>query len=156
MKLEEKTRKIVEMECEDYFLGITDLSLAKNSVIKQFKVLISEYPRAISIGITLPYKISNEVKNKSNIIYQETSCKLNSITEQLNNLLEHKGYKVLSLPKSRIEDENHTSLHTIVANIAQLGWIENGMLITPEVGSMVNWGTLLTNAPLKDHKKVIQ
>ncbi len=154
MNFEETTRKLVERECEDYFLGITDLSLSKNSVIKQFKSLIFEYPRAISIGITLPYKISGVIKNKSNILYQETNCKLSSITEQLSDLLERDGYRTLSIPKSRIEDKTFTSLHAIVANLALLGWIENGMLITPEVGSRVNWGTVLTDAPLKTRKKL--
>ena len=31
---------------------------------------------------------------------------------------------------------------------ANLGWIEKNMLITPEVGVRVNWGTVLTDAPL--------
>lgn len=40
MEFEDKARKIVEKECDDYFLGIVDLSLAKNVVIGQFKSLI--------------------------------------------------------------------------------------------------------------------
>lgn len=153
MKFENTTRKIVESECEDYYLGITDLSLAKNSVIKQFKSLISEYPRAISIGITLPYKITDGLKNKSISIYQETNCQLKNITTQLNNLLENSGYKALILPKSRVEDENFVSLHTIVASLADLGRIEKGKLVTPEVGSYVNWATVLTDAPIKKQIK---
>ncbi len=149
MKIEDNARKIVEGECEDYFLGVTDLSLAKNSVTDQFKSLISEYPRAISIGITLPYKISYGLKAKGNALYQETNCQLKNITSQLNNLLERNGHKALSLPKSRIEDKNSTSLHAIIANLANLGLIDKGILVTPEVGSRVNWGTVLTNAPLR-------
>ena len=148
MKFEDTTRKIVESECEDYYLGITDLSLAKNSIIKQFKSLISEYPRAISIGITFPYKITGEIKNKSTSIYRETNCQLKSITTQLNNLLEKSGYKALILPKSRLEDKNSPSMHTIIANLADLGEIEKGELVTSEVGANVNWATILTDAPL--------
>ena len=42
------------MECEDYFLGVEDLFLTDDPVILQYKTLLNEYPRAISIGITLP------------------------------------------------------------------------------------------------------
>lgn len=153
MKFEENTRRIVEKECEDYYLGITDLSLAHNSVIKQFKSLISEYPRAISIGITLPYKITDELKSKGASIYQETTCQLKNITNQLDKLLENRGYKALILPKSRIEDKNNVSLHTVVAHLADLGRIEKGMLVTPEVGSQVNWATVLTDAPIEGQIK---
>jgi epoxyqueuosine reductase QueG len=149
MKFENTTRKIVESECEDYYLGITDLSQAKNSVIKQFQSLVSEYPRAISVGITLPDKITYELKNKSKLIYQETNCQLKNITTRLNNLLENSGYKALILPKSKVEDENNTSLHAIVASLADLGRLEKGKLVTPEVGSYVNWATVLTDAPIK-------
>lgn len=148
MKFEDTTRKIVESECEDYYLGITDLSQAKNSVIKQFKSLISQYPRAISIGITFPYKITGELKNKSTSIFRETNCQLKSITAQMNNLLENSGYKSLILPKSRLEDKNSPSMHTIIANLADLGEIEKGELVTSEVGANVNWATVLTDAPL--------
>lgn len=150
--LEYTTRKIVESKCEDYYLGITDLFLTENSVIKQFKSLISEYPRAISIGITLPYKITDVLKNKSVSVYQETNCQLRNITTHLNNLLENSGYKALTLPKSRLEDENSISVHTIVASLADLGRIEKGKLVTPEVGSYVNWATVLTDAPIKTDK----
>lgn len=149
MEFEDNAREIVENECEDYFFGIVDLSMTKNMVICQFKSLISEYPRAISVGITLPYKITYGLKNKTNAVYHETSCKLNRITEQLNDLLEQNGYKALSLPNSRLKDIPFTSLHAVIANLADLGWMEEGILITPEVGSSVNWGTVLTDAPIK-------
>ena len=55
MQLEDKTRNIIERECEDYFLGVEDLSLTNDPVILQYKTLLNEYPRAISIGITLPF-----------------------------------------------------------------------------------------------------
>ena len=36
----------------------------------------------------------------------------------------------------------------MAASKADLGWIEKNMFITPEVGIGVNWGTVLTDAPL--------
>lgn len=57
MQFEDIIRKTIEERCEDYFLGIADLSLAEEAVIQQYGSLFYGYPRAISIGITLPYII---------------------------------------------------------------------------------------------------
>lgn len=146
MEFEDKAREIIERECEDYYLGIVDLSLSKNAVIEQFKSLVSEYPRAISIGVTIPVGM---LMNKSNAIYKETNCQLKSITAHIINSLEHEGYKALSLPKGDINDENSISMHSLIADMANLGRVEkNGLVVTQEVGSAVNWGTVLTDAPI--------
>ncbi|MDD1774143.1 MAG: hypothetical protein LUQ24_01285 [Methanobacterium sp.] len=57
MELERDIRSIIEKECEDYFLGIVDLSNVKNNLTNKYISLITEYPRAISVGITLPEMI---------------------------------------------------------------------------------------------------
>ncbi|BDZ69904.1 hypothetical protein [Methanobacterium petrolearium] len=62
MKFELAIRNSIETECEDYFLGIVDLSHLENTVIEKYNTLIMEYPRAISVGITLPYLISDGLK----------------------------------------------------------------------------------------------
>lgn len=150
MKFENKAREIVEKECEDYFLGIVDLSLVKNTIVEQFHSLILEYPRAISIGITIPYRITHDIlRDKSNAIYRETNCQLKKITNHMSTLLEREGYNALSLPKGRIDYGISVSLHELVANLANMGQIEkNGLLVTPEVGTAVNWGTVFTDAPI--------
>jgi len=148
MQFEDKIRNIIEKECEDYFLGTADLSHAKDPMISQYYSLINEYPRAISIGITLPHIDTNSLLNKTAKIYRETNCKLKSITTHLSNLLELNGYKAIAVPKSKIMDnQTFISLHKLVANQANLGQIkENGLLVTSEAGSLVNWGTVLTDA----------
>jgi epoxyqueuosine reductase QueG len=151
MQFDIMIREVIEEECEDYFLGITDLSIAKKVIIEQYESLISIYPRAISIGITLPYEIIDELlKSNCNVIYNETNNQLNTITSYLSSLLEKDGYKALAVPKSgRIDNGLFISLHNITANLADLGWIEKNMIVTPEVGPGVNWGTLLTDAPIE-------
>jgi epoxyqueuosine reductase QueG len=149
MKLEDQIRNIIEEECEDYFLGVADLS--QNDIIGQYESFFDEYPRAISIGITMPYSVTDELlMGKNTAIYNETNCKLKTIAAHLSSLLKDEGYKALSLPKAKgMNDETFISLHKIAANLADLGQIEKNIVITPEVGPGVNWGTVLTNAPLE-------
>jgi len=150
MQFEDTIRKIIEEKCDDYFLGIADLSLAKNDIIEQREPFFAEYPRAISIGITIPYAITDELMSKSTALYEETNCKLNAITSRLSSLLQQEGYKALSVPKAeQVNEGTFISLHKLAANLANLGQIENNLLITPEVGPGVNWGTVLTDAPLE-------
>lgn len=150
MQLESVIRRVIETECEDYFLGMVDLSQVKNSLIGQYKSLITEYPRAISIGVTLPSKILSESSVIKDTVYNETYCHLKAITSHLSSLLEHEGYKALSMPKTKEKkDISYISFHEVVANLANLGEIRKNFLVTPEVGSGVKWGTILTNAPLR-------
>lgn len=150
MDFEDEVRKIVEMECENYFFGIVDLSLQNNSTIKRFKSLISEYPRAFSIGITLPYRMSYEMlMREGKAVYRETNCQLRNITANISSTLENAGYNALSLPKEVTNQGRSISLHELIANLANLGWIENGSLVTKEEGTAVNWGTVLTDAPIE-------
>jgi epoxyqueuosine reductase QueG len=152
MQFENIIRKIIEEECEDYFLGIADLSLAKNDIVEQYGLFFAEYPRAISVGITIPHITTDELlMNENTAVYNETNCQLKAITAHLNDLLQHEGYKALSVPKAkRMNNETFISLHKLAANLANLGQIEeNGLLVTSEIGPGVNWGTVLTDAPLE-------
>ena len=151
MQFEDKARSIIEKECEDYFFGIVDLSSAQYPDIEQYNSLFNDYPRAISIGITQPMIFDDALLDGSESGLKTSDWQLNIITAHLIKLLEKEGYKAFSVPKARnFKDNNFTSLHIIAAHEADLGIIENnGLLITPEVGSAVNWGTVLTDAPIK-------
>jgi epoxyqueuosine reductase QueG len=149
MEFGDKIRTIIEENCEDYFLGNADLSQPDKIITERYASLIAIYPRAISIGITLPNKITEEIYSKGNLNYDEYNRKINNITRNLCDLLDCEGYKALAVPKSgKINDEIFSSLHNLAACNANLGWVEKNMLITPEVGVGVNWGTVLTDAPL--------
>lgn len=147
MHLEDKARQIIENECEDYFLGIGDLSNAEDPMIQSYKTLLDEYPTSISIGITMPF--FNE-ESEDPKIFKSTNCQLKTITTKICDLLENEGYKSLSFPKAKTTPQTFLSLHVIAAEHSDLGKIKNnGLLITPEAGSGVNWGTVLTDAPIK-------
>lgn len=149
MKCENEIRNVIEIECEDYYLGMVDLSRVENSIIEKYGSLINQYPRAISIGITQPYMVSDEMLRAKKQPYDVTNCQLKSITSHLSRLIEQEGYQALAMPKARKMNEGpEISFHEVVANLADLGKIEKNLLVTPEVGSRVNWGTILTNAPI--------
>ncbi len=149
MKCEGVIRNVIEKECEDYYLGMVDLSQVKNTLVKKYKSLIAEYPRAISIGVTLPYLTLEELCTNKKQPYDVTNCQLKSITSHLSKLIEENGYQALAMPKSsKMTDGSRVSFHEAVAHLADMGRIERNLLVTPEVGSKVNWGTVLTNAPL--------
>lgn len=166
MQLEDMIRKTIEEECEDYFFGVADLSLVKKLIVEHEGSLISEYPKAISIGITMPpivpFKLlSNNKSFKYNYNdYDEMIKRLNLITTHLNNFLKHEEYKSLPiLIASNLDDQRTFSAfsHELIANLAGLGWIgPDGLLITPEVGSGVLWSTILTDAPLKVTRKPLK
>jgi len=147
MQLEEKARQIIEDECDDYFLGFGDLHNTEDPRIHEYNTLFDDYPTSISIGITIPFY--NEYANIPEI-YNRTNCQLKTITMKICDLLEEEGYSSLSFPRSNDTNQQYISLHVIAANHANLGEIgENGQLTTPEVGPGVNWGTVLTDAPIK-------
>ncbi len=114
-------------------------------------LLLRIYPRAVSIGITLPPEtIEKSLMNNCSAMYNETNSLLNNITVNLSSKIENVGYKTLALPKSgRMTDGIFVSLHRLAACNADLGRIEDDLVVTEEVGPEVNWGTLLTDAPLE-------
>lgn len=145
--MENKIRNIIEKECEDYFLGTTDLSLSDDPMIHKYGTLITEYPIAISFGITIPSMDLNNFTKDYSKIYEHTNCKLRGISNHLIYLLEDEGYKAFPVPKSKVIDTTFTSIHNLAASNANLGIIEkNGSFVIPEAIYGVNWGTVLTNA----------
>jgi len=151
MQFEDIARKVIEKECEDYFLGIADLSSSKQVSTEKYISLLNIYPRAVSIGITLPPKtMENSSMSNCSALYNETNNQLNNIAIKLSSLIEKQGYKAVALLKAgRMSDGIFVSLHKLAACDADLGRIEDDMVITPEVGPEVNWGTVLTDAPLE-------
>ena len=141
MELGDNIRTIIEENCEDYFLGKSDLSQPDQIALEKYASLIAIYPRAISIGITLPLHITEEKLINGNLNYNEFNHKINNITRNLCDLLDCGGYKALAVPKSgNINNEIFGSLHYMAACNANLGRIEKNRFITSEVGMGVDLG----------------
>jgi epoxyqueuosine reductase QueG len=153
MQFENLARKTIESECEDYYLGIADLSTAQKSETEKYGSLLDAYPNAISIGLTMFPKISYESKQEEyGRIYNETKKmtdgKLDIITVRLSELLKKNGYAAFPVPKIETNEKLFLYLHKLAARMAGLGQIEKNCTIMALDGGYVNWGTVLTNAPL--------
>lgn len=154
MQFENLARKTIEEECEDYYFGIADLSNAQKSETQKYGSLLEAYPNAISIGITMFPKISHESKQEEyQKIFDDTKMmtdhKLDTITSRLTELLHKKGYSAFPVPKIETNEKLFLYLHKMAAKMAGLGCIEKNWTITSlDKASYINWGTVLTNAPI--------
>jgi len=67
--------------------------------------------------------------------------------------LDKAGFQAFVVPSSQTVDRTKLASvfsHKLAAHLAGLGWIgKSALLITPEHGPRVRWGTVLTDAPLE-------
>lgn len=144
------------------FFGVADLSSAKSFISEYGGVNIARYPKAVSVGIRLLNTIVDELPhsyepsvsvNYRHHAYDIVNMRLDLLTSRIGSLIQNEGYMALPIPSSkRVDDEKiaATFSHKLAAHLAGLGWIgKSCLLITPEAGPRVRWGTVLTNAPLK-------
>jgi epoxyqueuosine reductase len=156
---------LIEKQAEDLgtdFFGIADLSTAHQFILEQGGPVIAEYPKAISVGITLLDSIVDQLPKRAEKAiaieyrhygYDVVNNKLDFIALHLSNLLQRQGYRAFPIPASkRVDDERICAAfsHKLAAHLAGLGWIgKSCLLITPQAGPRVRWATVLTDAPLE-------
>jgi epoxyqueuosine reductase len=144
----------------DYF-GIADLLPARDFILEQGGTEIAEYPRSISIGISLFHSIVDQLSrrperaaaiNYRSHCYEVINSRLDRVTSRLGGVLQRKGYRAFPvLASKRVDDDRICAIfpHKLSAHLAGLGWIgKNCLLITPDMGPRVRWATVLTDAPL--------
>lgn len=161
MELHERLPRLVRRLGGDLY-GVADLSLAREAVLKQGGIDISEYPRAISIGIRLMDSIVDQLpegrETRAVGVTYQTECyeyvnrRLNDIASRVASNLQNERYRALPVPASeRIDDQRICAMfsHKLAAHLAGLGWIGRScLLITPQFGPRVRWVSVLTDAPL--------
>jgi epoxyqueuosine reductase len=156
---------IIMRQAEDLgadFFGIADLSTAHQFVLEQGGPVIAEYPKAISVGVTLLDSIVNQLPIRAekaiaieyrHHAYDVVNNKLDFIALHLSSLLQRQGYEAFPIPAAkRVDDERICAAfsHKLAAHLAGIGWIgKNCLLITPQAGPRVRWATVLTDAPLE-------
>ena len=147
--------------------GIADLTPARQRIYEQGGEFLTQFPRAISHGFTLTDGIVNTLAHHKNIpalhtyrhyVYQIVNPRLDSISLTLAQALDKAGFQSYIVPASQTVDRTRlvgVFSHKLAAHLAGLGWIgKSALLITPEHGPRVRWGTVLTDAPLEAGRPV--
>ncbi len=142
--------------------GIANLLLAKDGPITRYeKRLISRFPLAISIGVKLSGAVVDLIENQSDIIalqnyqyhfHDAVNPLIDRVTLKISHILIENGYPAFQVPSSQVVDWHNLQgifSNKLAASLAGLGWIgKSCLLITPDSGPRVRWGTVLTNAAL--------
>jgi epoxyqueuosine reductase len=144
------------------YFGIADLTLARQRISEQGGEFLTQFPRAVSHGFVLTDGIVNTLVHHENIaalntywyyVYRIVNPRLDSISLMLAQSLDEAGFQAFVVPSSQTLDRTRligVFSHKLAAHLAGLGWIgKSALLITPEHGPRVRWGTVLTDAPLE-------
>jgi epoxyqueuosine reductase QueG len=140
--------------------GVADLTTVQSAIRDQGGDVTAAYPYAISLGINLIHPLVDNLKGDSDtasILYQHyvydvVNTRIDTILSHMAGRIQNEGYIAFPVPASkRTDDERIASFfsHKLAAHCAGLGWIgKSCLLITPDAGPRVRWGSILTNAPL--------
>lgn len=144
----------------DYF-GVADLLAAQGLVEEQAGEMMAQLPRAISVGVVMPFAIVDQLRHHvdSRVAmayrshsYDILNCRLDEVASRLSSILQRKGYHAFPVPASQtVVEEMLYGLfsHKLAAHLAGLGWIgKSCLLVTSEGGPRVRWASILTDAPL--------
>ena len=144
------------------FSGVADLTPARAAIMDQGGALLGEYPRAVSIGLTLPHAVVDRIaggndptalRSYRHHAYDVINQRLDQIASRLSARLQKKGHGALPIPASMTVDHDRLTgvfSNKMAAHLAGLGWIgKSCLLITPEVGPRARWASVLTTAPLE-------
>ncbi len=161
MSLDERLREIASCELVDFF-GYADLAPANKAICDQGGERIASFPRAVSVGIGIPNALVEQLEHRDrsgvrvsyrNHGYKVINTRLDLVTSRIACEIERAGYHALPVPASERMDSERICAefsHKMAANLAGLGWIgKSCLLITPQRGPRVRWGTVLTDAPLE-------
>jgi epoxyqueuosine reductase len=142
------------------YFGIADLTSARQCITEQGGESLARFPRSVSHGFVLVDCIVDTLVDHRNIavlhsywyyLYRIMNPRLDAISAMLAQSLEKAGFQAFIVPSSQTVDRTQLTgvfWHKLAANLAGLGWIgKSALLITPEHGPRVRWGTVLTDAP---------
>ncbi len=144
------------------FFGIADLTSARETIIAQGGEEYGVYPRGVSFGIRLQKSIVDRLGKDCGeytaALYWEhcyavINRRLTEMSSRLAAVLSNAGYQALPVAASLKKPDNPLEgfySNKMTAYLAGLGWIgKSCLLVTPEAGPRVRWGSVLTDAPLE-------
>ena len=164
-KLEKKARELGAA-----YFGAADLSIARQGPLTPNEQRLSrEFPSAISVGVPLLPAVVDRLGDQADVnsllnyffhYFEVINPLINRITLHLSRMLDGAGYSALPIPATLVVDSDNSYgvfSNKLAASLSGLGWIgKNCLLITPDRGPRVRWGTILTDAPLFHGKPVPQ
>jgi len=151
-----------------FYFGVADLSLTRGGSLTPYEErLTSKYPLAISIGVPLSPEVVDSIEDQEDIpalrnywfhVYKMISPLIDHITSRLTSVIMREGYRALPIPCTQTLDANNFRglfSNKMAASLSGLGWIgKSCLLVTPNQGPRVRWGTILTDAPLHPGRPV--
>jgi epoxyqueuosine reductase QueG len=121
----------------------------------------SGYPRGVALGLRLSdalVELLPEADERicglyKHHVYTVTANRIDLASAAIVNTIQQAGYRALAIPAAivGIDTEHFAGIFSqkLASHLAGLGWIgKSCMLITPDHGPRVCWGTVLTDAPL--------
>ena len=162
-KLNARLEKISRDNYMDYF-GIADITSpqVQDFIRAQGGDVVCGYPFAITVGIAVSNTLADMLPEADdtiraiykNHIYTVLANRLEAITSILAGSLQAEGCKAFTPPAGTVDIDRKRLAGIFSAKLAPhlagLGWIgKSCMLITPQHGPRVIWGTVLADAPLQ-------
>ena len=144
--------------------GVADLSPAKKFVRTQGGQHISEFTRAISLGVRLVDEVVDQLHNHQDLVtissyrglYTAVNSALDRAALMVAKRVQEEGHRAYPVPASSMLNNGRLEgafSHKVAANLAGLGWMgKSCLLVTPEYGPRVRLATVLTDAPLEAGK----
>ena len=149
--------------------GVSDLAAAQAFIAAQGGDVVASYPRAISVGVRLMDALVDQLPNADDPAvvtnyrhhgYDVINRRLDDILSKLSSRLQAAGHRTLPVPSTGTIYQDKLCgffSHKLAAHLAGLGWIgKSCLLVTPEHGPRVRWGTILTDAPLTPGEPLAQ
>ncbi|MCX8129715.1 MAG: 4Fe-4S dicluster domain-containing protein [Clostridia bacterium] len=151
------------------FIGVAGINQVRNEINDISGSLISDFPRALSIGIILQKSIVNLLNDRDtyeNVLQYKTHAydiindRLDNFASIISSVIQRNGYKVMPLPAAERIDSNRVCAsmsHKVSARLAGFGWIgKNCLLVNPNYGPRIRWTTVLTDAPFEENKEILE
>jgi epoxyqueuosine reductase len=167
MNLFEKVNQLGDFHGID-FIGVAGIESYKKEISSIGGYIANDYPRALSIGIALPVSIIRLLENSDiyeNILQYKTHAydvindRLDQFSSIISSVIQKNGHHVMPLPAAERIDNTRVCAsvsHKLIARLAGFGWIgKNCLLINPAYGPAVRWTTVLTDAPFKENKTIM-
>jgi epoxyqueuosine reductase QueG len=139
--------------------GVADLTSAHDFILDQGGEYLAEYPRAVSFGIRLVDGIVDGLYRHEDPaviftyrgLYNAVNRKLDQISLLIAKRIQKANFNTYPIFNIMIDSKKLIGAfsHKLTAHLSGLGWIgKSCLLITPQYGPRLRWGTVLTDAPL--------